>query len=533
MVDTAATCDLGGVGRCAEHLIPDVVLALRSGKKDRVEELCRRWKRDAAISSAESGAAVSSFTDNNRQLDVIPGVGLDVLPSPHEPELVFLRTPTPTRLVRAFLHSDLLHRHFDMLFVTKHQANTPEELSQKLVLLCEEWQKQYVVSGAKFLPVQEELIASLTAKAAAASADSAAADHTTMLPPAATAPFSCLPRMQSYPKSMRPGLLAALSPRILMSPRHYTHVLFVVYTSGKYFFSLEPATLYVQPSQQVAAEQKIPPMGKQPAAPGQSLATGSDNNTEILSRAYHKMEESFLMDDALRARIKPGCRAIDLGASPGGWSSYLATARKCRVLAIDPGVVMCTNERVQHVAKLVEDSAEEIRRFATEETPLDLIVCDMNVRPELACQLIHFVCATAPISPTAMLVLTCKETLTGRSQKLVTEAQIRLSHLFTSWRSYHLLSNAKERTLIGQFWKIPEAEREAFEVERLKLEKQNNAEWETIMARKKSAKALQVEGTRKERKGIAKLGKKSRKTAVACREGQTGASCVASESTVI
>ena len=317
-----------------------------------------------------------------------------------------------------------------------------------------------------------------------------------------------------------------------MSPRHYTHVLFVVYSYGKYFFSLEPGDLYVLPAHQVASQQKTPPVGKQPAAPGQSLATGPAGNTEILSRAYHKLEESFLMDDALRARITPGCRAIDLGASPGGWSSYLATARGCHVLAIDPGAVLCTSERVQHVAKLVEDSAEEICAFVSKEQPLDLIVCDMNVRPDLACQLIHFVCATAPISPTAMLVLTCKETLTGRSKKLVIDAQVGLSDLFTSWRSYHLLANGKERTLIGQFWEVTEAEREAVRVERTRMEEHSKAKWEETVAMRRATEAAEAEDAGKEGKKTAKVGKKKKKSVAAAKEDEgvvTGSSVAVHE----
>lgn len=117
------------------------------------------------------------------------------------------------------------------------------------------------------------------------------------------------------------------------------------------------------------------------------------------------------------------CRAIDIGASPGGWSNYLSLSHSCFVLSVDPGVVHCTSHRVQHVPKLLEHALDEVRSFASAAHPLDLIVCDMNVRPEVAVQLIQLVCETAAISDTAMLVLTCKETMAGRSKKLVQEAQ--------------------------------------------------------------------------------------------------------------
>lgn len=171
------------------------------------------------------------------------------------------------------------------------------------------------------------------------------------------------------------------------------------------------------------------------------------------------------------------CRAIDIGSSPGGWSNYLSLSQSCHVLSIDPGMVHCTSPLVRHVPKLIQNSLDEIKEFATADHPLDLIVCDMNVRPEVAVDLIRLVCNEASISPKAMLVLTVKETMVGRSKKLVQDSQAGLAELFGSFRVYHLLSNGKERTLIGDYLNLSKDERELRRLAREKLEAEQLAEW--------------------------------------------------------
>jgi 23S rRNA (cytidine2498-2'-O)-methyltransferase len=63
------------------------------------------------------------------------------------------------------------------------------------------------------------------------------------------------------------------------------------------------------------------------------------HSTEAPSRSALKLEEAFLtlLDETERERLlKPGMRAADLGAAPGGWSWVLAK-RHMRVLAVDNG----------------------------------------------------------------------------------------------------------------------------------------------------------------------------------------------------
>jgi 23S rRNA (cytidine2498-2'-O)-methyltransferase len=96
------------------------------------------------------------------------------------------------------------------------------------------------------------------------------------------------------------------------------------------------------------------------------------------SRSALKLEEALLtlLDDSERAAmVRPGMRAADLGAAPGGWTWVLARAG-LRVTAIDNGPLR------QHV--LDTGLVEHLRAdgFAWQPPrPLDWMVCDMVEQP--------------------------------------------------------------------------------------------------------------------------------------------------------
>jgi 23S rRNA (cytidine2498-2'-O)-methyltransferase len=96
------------------------------------------------------------------------------------------------------------------------------------------------------------------------------------------------------------------------------------------------------------------------------------------SRSALKLEEALLtlLDDGERAAmLRPGMRAADLGAAPGGWTWVLAR-QGLRVTAIDNGPLR------QHV--LDTGLVEHLRAdgFAWQPPrPLDWMVCDMVEQP--------------------------------------------------------------------------------------------------------------------------------------------------------
>ena len=96
------------------------------------------------------------------------------------------------------------------------------------------------------------------------------------------------------------------------------------------------------------------------------------------SRSALKLEEAFmtlLSERERNARIRPGMRAVDLGAAPGGWT-WVLTRQHMHVLSIDNGPLR------QHVLDtgLVEHLRADGFHWHPEQ-PLDWMVCDMVEQP--------------------------------------------------------------------------------------------------------------------------------------------------------
>jgi 23S rRNA (cytidine2498-2'-O)-methyltransferase len=92
----------------------------------------------------------------------------------------------------------------------------------------------------------------------------------------------------------------------------------------------------------------------------------------VISRAENKLREAV----AKYKLALPGGRALDIGASPGGWTNVLAS-HGYLVTAVDPGQLhpsLNDNPKVSHIKEKIQNVAFE--------APFDLIVNDMNISPE-------------------------------------------------------------------------------------------------------------------------------------------------------
>jgi len=96
------------------------------------------------------------------------------------------------------------------------------------------------------------------------------------------------------------------------------------------------------------------------------------------SRSTLKLEEALmvLLDEGERERwLKPGMRAVDLGASPGGWTWQLV-ARSLHVTAVDNGPM----DAALLGSGLVEHLRSDGFRYRPSK-PVDWLVCDMVEQP--------------------------------------------------------------------------------------------------------------------------------------------------------
>ncbi|MFC5489447.1 23S rRNA (cytidine(2498)-2'-O)-methyltransferase RlmM [Dokdonella soli] len=103
------------------------------------------------------------------------------------------------------------------------------------------------------------------------------------------------------------------------------------------------------------------------------------------SRSTLKLEEALLvlLDDDERERwLKSGMRAVDLGASPGGWTWQLV-ARSLHVIAVDNGPMDAT----LLASGLVDHLRADGFRYRPQK-PVDWLVCDMVEQPRRVAELI-------------------------------------------------------------------------------------------------------------------------------------------------
>jgi len=99
---------------------------------------------------------------------------------------------------------------------------------------------------------------------------------------------------------------------------------------------------------------------------------------EAPSRSTLKLEEALLvlLDEGERERwLKPGMRAVDLGASPGGWTWQLVR-RSLHVTAVDNGPM----DANLMASGLVDHLRADGFRYQPRQ-PVDWMVCDMVEQP--------------------------------------------------------------------------------------------------------------------------------------------------------
>lgn len=103
------------------------------------------------------------------------------------------------------------------------------------------------------------------------------------------------------------------------------------------------------------------------------------------SRSALKLEEALLTlldEDQRREHLRPGMRAADLGAAPGGWT-WVLLEKRAKVIAVDPAKLRPDIAKHRNV---VHHEASAFQ-FAPEE-PVDWLFCDMAWRPLEVAQLL-------------------------------------------------------------------------------------------------------------------------------------------------
>jgi 23S rRNA (cytidine2498-2'-O)-methyltransferase len=165
-----------------------------------------------------------------------------------------------------------------------------------------------------------------------------------------------------------------------------------------------------------------------------SLARSPDQ----VSRAEFKLEELFKVFDV---PLPAGGVALDLGASPGGWTRILRR-RGLTVIAVDPAGL---DPRVARDPGVCHARTTAGRFFEESDQPVDLVVNDMRMTPDLSCDMM--VRAAQHLNPGGIGVMSLK--LSGRSPlPIVRQSLARLERAYDVLFARQLYHNRHEITIV-------------------------------------------------------------------------------------
>ena len=213
-------------------------------------------------------------------------------------------------------------------------------------------------------------------------------------------------KIQACPHSLEQNLTTLLGDKslgITLTPSETkcTHILQAVYVPHT------SITHYGLSEKGFALTERLTSVALYKSLEGRLQVAGMQS---VPCRAYFKLSEvvdtifpsltgtdgrSF--SESLRAGIE-GAMAVDVGASPGGWTQYLAHSMGYkRVFAVDPGYiepsVLSLCDSIVHIRKTVQDAAVKaaLTEAGASGLKLRMLVCDVNFEPvEAARVLVEF-----------------------------------------------------------------------------------------------------------------------------------------------
>ncbi len=169
---------------------------------------------------------------------------------------------------------------------------------------------------------------------------------------------------------------------------------------------------------------------------------------EQISRSEFKLEELANCYPAVFTSASEQSTAVDLGASPGGWTRILRS-KGFAVNAVDPGLLDPQIEADRHVAYYRMTAEDFFAMKATqaqkETSPFDLIVNDMRMDPQDSVQLV--VEAADFLKPAGYVILTLK---IGEAGLSLADSLEQLQTKFNVVFHRQLFHNRSETTVVAQ-----------------------------------------------------------------------------------
>lgn len=279
-------------------------------------------------------------------------------------------------------------------------------------------------------------------------------------------------RLHVFPKNMTQPILDALSSQQALScrwqPRNATHILNIFLSDGMWLLSL------VAVSDGFVGDLR-----------DSSKMTA---NSEIC-RANAKIREIFYRNAFFghaRTTERRFGLAVDVGASPGGWTAYLAKISD-HVIAVDRGMLTQQTENVshwcvlgQHAISLMialrecETAASESETAATAAAtatallppghtltslqhltkPIDVYTCDANISPVISVSLFIQALQAGLLAKRCLFIITLKNIFGKKGFAVAVEECMALlsGKGFEDVKLEHLLANTPNETTVSGFY---------------------------------------------------------------------------------
>jgi 23S rRNA (cytidine2498-2'-O)-methyltransferase len=177
-----------------------------------------------------------------------------------------------------------------------------------------------------------------------------------------------------------------------------------------------------------------------------SLTKLYKKNKSKINRSELKLKEAF---EKFKINIRGNSNyAIDLGASPGGWTKFLKE-KGFKVISIDKGDLdtsLRIPEIIQIKERIMQKNLKEIKERINKilkRKKAKILTNDMNINPEESSQIMNYF--SRFINKNAIGIITLK--YTKRNPKIITNSKEILNQKYKIISIKHLEQNRKELTL--------------------------------------------------------------------------------------
>lgn len=255
-------------------------------------------------------------------------------------------------------------------------------------------------------------------------------------------------KVQASPKSMTEPLLQFVSgfTKCPYSSNEYTHLLQCIFVPLDGTFRWGLSTREEADAQQLTNVKIVEKLSEVAASRGFAP----------VSRAFYKMKEIIeKYSVAWGWTWAPNQIAVDVGASPGGWTQYLAHSGICKeVVAVDAGLLhsdVLDLKQCIYVKGLIQ-SDEAKNALKSQSQQISIVVCDINADP---CSSAQLLCEHVfpYVSPRNCIVVLTLKLHKNPKPKMITALEKRVQEILapfgaTDFKVIHLTSNSRnERTL--------------------------------------------------------------------------------------